>query len=339
MSRSVPVRVLLVGPAAALIAPSSGADPAPAEGFAFCSLATAADALAIAAAEQPDCVVLDLLLSDAAVPATLTALRAALPGVPVIGLVPADAEPLAAHALLTGIDECLECDGLDAGTLCRLVEHCLARRAPAAVATPSCRDPLTGLAGRHEFDDALMRASARADRSGQLLALVLLDLDGLGAVNEALGYDAGDAVLRTAAQRFLGEIRVGDVIARLEGDGFAVILENLPTRASAAVVARKLLAALASPVLVGSDAATIGCSIGIAFQPEDGTTAAALEDAALAALCAARRHGGGRIGSLTGLLSSVPAGERTPHLRVVDAGSARPVLVAAVGRDPRRRRG
>jgi diguanylate cyclase (GGDEF)-like protein len=333
--------VLLVGPAATALAalPPVGeaAPPAP---FSFQSAATAAAALAVPGAERPDCVVLDLLLADAAVPATLTALRAALPGVPVIGLVPHDAEPLAAHALLSGIDECLECDGLDRDTLCRLVEHCLARRMPVApAAVPSFRDPLTGLAGRAEFEDALTRAMARADRSGLLLALVLLDLDGFGAVNAALGYDGGDAVLRTVAQRFLGEIRLGDVIARLDGDAFAFILENLPTRASAAVVARKLLATLVAPVLVGADAVSIGCSIGIAFQPEDGATRAGLEQSASAALAAARRHGGGRIGSLTGLLSSVPAGERAPAPRAVDAAGARPVLLAAVGRDPRRRRG
>lgn len=339
MPGSVPVRVLLVGPAATVVAGPPAGDGGVAA-FEFRSAATAALALTAPADPPPDCVILDLLLADAAVPATLTALRAALPGVPVIGLVPASAEQLAAHALLSGIDECLECEGLDRESLCRLIEHCLARRAPAPLLAPlSFRDPLTGLPGRPEFEDALARAMGRADRSGQLLALLVLDLDGFGAVNESVGYDGGDVVLRAAAQRFLGEIRIGDIFARVDGDGFALVLENVPTRASAAVVARKLLAALAPPILVGTDAVSVSCSIGIAFQPEDGGTHVALERAAADALRAARRHGGGRIGSLTGLLSSVPAGERALPPRVVDTGGARPVLLAAVGRDPRRRRG
>jgi diguanylate cyclase (GGDEF)-like protein len=100
------------------------------------------------------------------------------------------------------------------------------------------RDQLTGLHNRRFFDDQLEQALARADRSGRPVALLVLDLDGLKAINDSGGHAAGDAALRAAAEALRASVRSSDLPCRLGGDEFAVILPDASGEAALGVAER-----------------------------------------------------------------------------------------------------
>jgi len=109
-------------------------------------------------------------------------------------------------------------------------------------------DPLTGLYNRRALEEMLPQAMARADRDDKPLALLFIDLDGFKAVNDNLGHDAGDAVLRDVAARLRAHVRQTDTLVRLAGDEFTVVLERLQGGLPAArQVAQKLVDRLAQP--------------------------------------------------------------------------------------------
>ena len=131
-------------------------------------------------------------------------------------------------------------------------------------------DPLTGLPNRSFFGEQFRQATARAKRAGRLVALLYLDLDRFKPVNDRLGHECGDQLLRTAARRLRGMVRAEDTVARLGGDEFAVILERLSRPRDAAPTARKLLRALNRPFRLEGHKASVTASVGIAVYPLDG---------------------------------------------------------------------
>jgi len=136
-------------------------------------------------------------------------------------------------------------------------------------------DALTGLPNRRLFLDRLNHAIAMAKREKSVLSVMFLDLDRFKAVNDTLGHDAGDAVLREAARRFNQVLRESDTAARLGGDEFAILLPKTNTE-MAASVARKLLFSLQEPFRLQQHSVSIGTSIGIASYPEEGQDAETL---------------------------------------------------------------
>jgi GGDEF domain-containing protein len=106
----------------------------------------------------------------------------------------------------------------------------------AQLRAQATHDGLTGLANRRLFEDRLGQAIAKARRSGDMLAVLFVDLDGFKQVNDSLGHDAGDSLLVEVARRFGACVREGDTLARLGGDEFTVISD--PLRHEAAGLAR-----------------------------------------------------------------------------------------------------
>jgi diguanylate cyclase (GGDEF)-like protein/PAS domain S-box-containing protein len=143
-------------------------------------------------------------------------------------------------------------------------------------------DPLTGLLNRRALEEVLPQAQARSQRHGIGFAVLFIDLDGFKAVNDRLGHDAGDAVLREVARRLRAAVRQNDSVVRLAGDEFIVVLEGQPyTMEKARVVGAKLIAALAQPVATGdvgsAETVQVGASIGIAMHgPGDASAPAEL---------------------------------------------------------------
>lgn len=132
-------------------------------------------------------------------------------------------------------------------------------------------DDLTGLANRTLLADRFNSAVARAQRSGRLFALVMVDLNHFKAVNDSYGHAAGDAILITIARRLLGAVRACDTVARLGGDEFVLIIESIDEPQEIASIGDKLLDTLTDTVLLESGAQIcIGASIGLAVFPEDG---------------------------------------------------------------------
>lgn len=129
-------------------------------------------------------------------------------------------------------------------------------------------DSLTGLANRHLCLTLLGQALARAARNHHPVGLLFLDLDRFKQVNDTLGHAAGDQLLRDVASRLRHATREGDTVCRLGGDEFVIVVEGLHAARNAAVVADKIIHAIAEPFLIEDHAVHIGTSIGIVTYPE-----------------------------------------------------------------------
>ncbi|HEV7814561.1 MAG TPA: EAL domain-containing protein, partial [Janthinobacterium sp.] len=140
----------------------------------------------------------------------------------------------------------------------------------------SIRDALTGLVNRRALIQQLEHAVAYADRHHTEFALLFLDLDKFKAINDSLGHDVGDELLRQVAARLSASVRVSDVVARLGGDEFVVLVEGKAAAADAARVARKISQAHGRPFEIGRHRVRTSTSIGIGLYPQDGNSAQAL---------------------------------------------------------------
>lgn len=132
-------------------------------------------------------------------------------------------------------------------------------------------DNLTGLANRLLFMDRLDQAVTESSRRGDTFALMFIDLDRFKVINDTIGHDAGDEVLRQVSLRISQVVRQSDTVARLGGDEFTVILKNLVNNGDAAIVGEKIIEVVAKPVNIDGQDVFIGSSIGITVFPDDGT--------------------------------------------------------------------
>ncbi len=152
-------------------------------------------------------------------------------------------------------------------------------------------DPLTGLPNRSMFHDRLDQEMKKARRNSSPLALLFLDLDEFKAVNDTLGHDMGDILLKEASQRLRDCVRESDTVARLGGDEFTVILTDLSEQYSVEHVAKVILLKLVEPFSLDGKLVHISVSIGITLYPEDATTLDELLKNADQAMYAAKDQG------------------------------------------------
>jgi diguanylate cyclase (GGDEF)-like protein/PAS domain S-box-containing protein len=127
-------------------------------------------------------------------------------------------------------------------------------------------DSLTGLANRALFEDRLVHALARARRQSEPVAILFLDLDDFKTINDSLGHEAGDELLRAVAIRIAQVVRTSDTAARLGGDEFAVIVETLADEGEARTIAARLLHAMARPFELGGRELRVSASVGLAWS-------------------------------------------------------------------------
>ena len=152
-------------------------------------------------------------------------------------------------------------------------------------------DALTGLANRQLLLATLPSALAAAKRSGKGLAVMFIDLDGFKAVNDTHGHDAGDWVLREVAKRLSGLVRESDLVVRMGGDEFVLLLPEAGDAAAVSAVATKVLATIDRPMVYEGHTLDISASIGLAIAPQDGRDADALLQVADQAMYRAKRAG------------------------------------------------
>lgn len=152
-------------------------------------------------------------------------------------------------------------------------------------------DNLTGLPNRAMFADRAEQAISAARRSGDRLALLFIDLDHFKEVNDRLGHEAGDLLLRQVAARIEAQVRESDTVARLGGDEFVVLLRNVQRPEDAASVATKVCDALRQPYDLGGQPAHITASIGVALYPDSGEDVDTLSRHADRAMYTAKQAG------------------------------------------------
>ncbi len=141
-------------------------------------------------------------------------------------------------------------------------------------------DSLTGLPNRASFNEKINDALMRAERSGSGVALMFIDLDKFKPINDTLGHDAGDIVLKVVAERLLDIIRKTDTAARLGGDEFVLILDNVANPEDVTETAKRLLEEVRAPIDVGTTTCSVGLSIGISHFPSNAKTVPELLNAA-----------------------------------------------------------
>jgi len=228
------------------------------------------DALAALEDSDFDVVLLDLNLPDASGAACVRGIQQVRPAIPIVVLSGEDSEEIAVSILNQGVQDYLvKWDG-EGKTILRAIRYAVERkRSDLRLNHLATYDALTQVPNRNYFVDYLEKAVSRARRHGSMLGLMFLDLDRFKGVNDTLGHHYGDKLLVAVSQRIEQSVRNGDIVARMGGDEFAVLLENMSDVHAAEAVARKLTAALGEPYLVDSHQVSTSVSIGITIFPND----------------------------------------------------------------------
>jgi diguanylate cyclase (GGDEF)-like protein/PAS domain S-box-containing protein len=152
-------------------------------------------------------------------------------------------------------------------------------------------DPLTELANRRLMTDRMNQQLAFARRSGELLAICMIDLDGFKQVNDQLGHKAGDSLLIEVARRLKASLRESDTASRFGGDEFSLILGNFKKISECEQSLNRIIASLAEPYLVNGQVARVTASLGATLFPNDGATADLLLRHADQAMYEAKKNG------------------------------------------------
>ena len=166
------------------------------------------------------------------------------------------------------------------------------KRAEERIRHMAQHDALTGLPNRALFNDLMEADLAAARRDRTPLAILFIDVDQLKPINDTLGHAAGDALLRTVADRLRRATRESDTVARVGGDEFVVMLRTVRHEQDALDVARKIVAAVREPAIVAGEAISPAISVGVAMYPAHGCNATQMMKSADDAMYLAKQKGG-----------------------------------------------
>jgi diguanylate cyclase (GGDEF)-like protein len=184
--------------------------------------------------------------------------------------------------------------GLEAAALERVIRQAIDRhRSRVQLQRLAMHDQLTGVANRSLFHERLDAALRRQSVTGRQVAVVFVDIDGFKRINDGLGHGAGDRALRAAAERMTAAIRPGDTLARIGGDEFTVLCEDIPDHPSALHIAERITRELETPLAIDGAEVVLRASVGVAVASAGCTGDDLLRDADHA-MYEAKRHGGGR---------------------------------------------
>ena len=250
------------------------------------------DALQQLTEDTFDVVLLSLQLPDGRGLGSLNKIQGVSPRVPIVVLGGINDEELALYAVQAGAQDYLVKNQLERNLLIRSLLYSIERkRTEERLSHLAQYDVVTGLPNRVLFRDRLTRALAHAQRKKHIVALMFLDLDHFKSVNDSLGHDVGDQLLKEVAVRLKSCLREGDTIARLGGDEFTIILEEINESENIVNVAQKIIDMMSRSFSVGGQEIFITTSIGIATYPDCGTDQNTLIKNADAALYDAKAHG------------------------------------------------
>jgi diguanylate cyclase (GGDEF)-like protein len=245
----------------------------------------------ILAQKATDLVLLDLSLPDSHGLDTFSKVYAHSPKVPIIVLSGNDDQQLALYAVKSGAQDYLVKGKIDRELLMKAMQYSIERkRYQEELERQANYDGLTGLPNRHLFHDRLKQA-VFAQRSTKSIAVVFIDLDHFKVINDSLGHNFGDEVLRHVGERLTAAVRDGDTVARLGGDEFVLILSDQTREEVIFRTMRRLIGKVGEPMIVGDRELNITCSAGISLYPQDGPDVQTLLKNADAAMYRAKSVG------------------------------------------------
>lgn len=240
------------------------------EEFRITRAKTLGEGLTLIGQTRFDAILLDLSLPDAFGLPTVRQVHAANPAIPLVVLSGVSDQALALQAVQQGAQDYLVKGQGHPELLARAVRYAIERKRTEERLTYLAQyDHLTGLVNRSLFRDRLIQAMARSKRLQQPIGLMLLDLDRFKAVNDTLGHDIGDELLKAVSERLKSCVREVDTVARMGGDEFTIILEGVPSEASIVVVAKRIAESISSAFELKGHRVSIGVSIGITVYPHD----------------------------------------------------------------------
>ena len=235
------------------------------------------DGILSLATSKFDLVLLDLSLPDAHGLETLSRTRAACGATPIVVLTGMNDETVAIRAVQEGAQDYLV-KGVTPEVLGRSIRYAIERQRMVAELAQvnelqrhlANHDALTGLPNRQLFYDRLEHGLSLAKREDKSVAVLFLDLDDFKMLNDSLGHDVGDRLLKVIASRVTACVRASDTAARLGGDEFTFILYDVPAPEDAARIAHQILDAIAEPVSIDATELHVTGSAGISMFPADG---------------------------------------------------------------------
>ncbi len=180
-------------------------------------------------------------------------------------------------------------------------------------------DALTGLPTRRLLNDRLQTLLRSRGHSGEKLAVLMVDLDNFKHINDLLGHQSGDELIVHVGGCLRRALRSSDLVARVGGDEFIVLLEHVQSAAAAERVARKLIEALRAPIVIGGQSVTQSASIGVSVFPDSGGTAETLLKNADAAMYRVKAEGGNNFMAFTEELASAMSRKRRVELALKQA--------------------
>ena len=241
--------------------------------------------------KETELVLLDLSLPDSQGLETFSKVYAHSPKVPIIVLSGNDDQTLALFAVKSGAQDYLVKGKIDRELLLRAMQYSIERkRYQEELERQANYDALTGLPNRHLLYDRLKQA-VFSQRHVRSVAVVFIDLDHFKVINDSLGHNFGDDVLRHTAERLQSAVRDGDTVARLGGDEFVLILNDQTREDVIFRTMRRIIGRVSEPMMVDDRELNITCSAGISLYPQDGPDVQTLLKNADAAMYRAKSQG------------------------------------------------
>ena len=220
--------------------------------------------------ERPVLVLLDLSLPDSQGLETFSRVSTHSPNVPIIVLTGNDDQTLALNSVKAGAQDFLVKGRINSDLLVRAMRYAIERkRYQEEIEHQANYDSLTGLANRQLLNDRL-RQSVFAQRHERSIAVVFIDLDHFKLVNDSLGHNVGDQLLKLIAERLLLTVRSGDTVARLGGDEFVLILNDQTREQVVFHAVQRMIDVVNEPIEVDSRELNVTCSAGVSLYPQDG---------------------------------------------------------------------
>jgi diguanylate cyclase len=243
------------------------------------------------AAQLPALVLLDLSLPDSHGLETFSKVYAHSPNVPIIVLTGNDDQSLALSAVKSGAQDFLTKGKFDREVLVRAMRYSIERkRYQEELEHHANYDGLTGLPNRQLLNDRL-KQSVFGQRHERSIAVVFIDLDHFKFVNDSLGHNTGDKLLRCVGERLQAAVRGCDTVARLGGDEFAIILNDQAREDVIFRAMQRIIATVSAPITIDNRELNVTCSAGISLYPQDGPDLETLLKNADTAMYRAKEHG------------------------------------------------